>query len=189
MEFYFFSFFSLFFCVSCVVTIGSERMRFSFLFRPGSERMRVGKFGARLHFDEMGVVVGRGRWRCAIRRQYHTHSVLCPCILPPTTELFSNSHLGTTPAKYGSCSREISCRGWRNITFIMEVVGIIFTRCGNHQFSNMPDPVAGEEGPWTPVPCRVQECRCDCFFCSSSSLVLFQLPKVPTRYSREVSWY
>lgn len=87
----------------------------------------------------------------------------CTMPLYSTTELFSNSHLGTTPAKYGSCSREISCRGWRNITFIMEVVGIIFTRCGNHQFSNMPDPVAGEEGPWTPVPCRVQECRCDCF--------------------------
>lgn len=81
MEFYFF--FSLFFCVSCVVTIGSERVRFSFLFRPGSERMRVGKFGARLHFDGMGVV-GGGRWRCAIRRQYHTHSVLCPCILLPS---------------------------------------------------------------------------------------------------------
>lgn len=80
----------------------------------------------------------------------------CTMPLYSTTELISNSHLGTTPAKYGSCSREISCRGWRNITFIMEVVGIIFTRCGNHQFSNMPDPVAGEEGPWTPVLCRVQ---------------------------------
>lgn len=106
-----------------------------------------------------------------------------------TTELFSNSHLGTTPAKYGSCSREISCRGWRNITFIMEVVGIIFTRCGNHQFSNMPDPVAGEEGPWTPVPCRVQECRCDCFSVLLHHLCFSQLPKVPTGYSREVSWY
>lgn len=95
----------------------------------------------------------------------NTTLILCYALVSylGTTEVLSNSHLGTTPAKYGSCSREISCRGWRNITF-MEVVGIIFTRCGNHQFSNMPDPVAGEEGPWTPVPCRVQECRCDCFF-------------------------
>lgn len=44
MEFYFF--FSLFFCVSCVVTIGSERVRFSFffcfLFAPGLSGCELG---------------------------------------------------------------------------------------------------------------------------------------------------